>query len=241
MRRPGVKRPHWPEYLIEAAALGVFMISACVWTVLLEHPASPIHLAIDDVFQRRVLMGLAMGLTASAIIHSPWGHRSGAHMNPALTVTFWTLGKISSRDAFFYVLFQFAGGLMGVLLSAIVIGPPLWHSAVNFAPTVPGTPGETAAFWSEVAISSLLMATALTVSSSARLRPWMPMFAGLLVAAFIVFESPLSGMSMNPARTLASAIPSGEWKAIWIYFTAPPLGMLATAQLYRLVSSRQKV
>ncbi|MEP7363600.1 MAG: aquaporin [Acidobacteriota bacterium] len=241
MRRPGVERPHWPEYLIEAAALGVFMISACVFTVLLEHPASPIHLAIDDVFQRRVLMGLAMGLTASAIIQSPWGHRSGAHMNPALTFTFWTLGKISARDAFFYVLFQFAGGLAGVLLSAIVIGPPLWHSAVNFAPTIPGMPGEAAAFWSEAAISALLMATALIVSSSATLRPWMPVFAGLLVGSFIVFESPLSGMSMNPTRTLASAIPSGEWNAIWIYFTAPPLGMLATAQVYRLVSSRQKV
>ena len=234
-------RPHWPEYWIEAAALGVFMISACVFTVLLEHPASPVHEALDDSFHRRLLMGLAMGLTASAILHSRWGHRSGAHMNPALTFTFWTLGKITTRDAFFYILFQFGGGLAGVLLSALVIGPPLWHSAVNFAATVPGMPGEAAAFWSEVAISALLMATALIVSSSATLRPWMPVFAGLLVAAFITFEAPLSGMSMNPARTLASAIPSGEWNAIWIYFIAPPLGMLATSLVYRLVSSRQKV
>ena len=226
---------------MEAAALGVFMISACVFTVLLEHPASPVHRAIDDGFQRRLLMGLAMGLTASAIIHSPWGHRSGAQMNPALTFTFWTLGKIGKRDAFFYVLFQFAGGLAGVLLSALVIGPPLWHSAVNFAATVPGMPGESAAFWSEAAISALLMACALVISGSRTLRPWLPLLAGLLVASFIAFESPLSGMSMNPARTLASAIPSGEWKAIWIYFTAPPLGMLATAQLYRLVCGLERV
>lgn len=186
-------------------------------------------------------MGLAMGLTASAIIHSPWGHRSGAQMNPALTFTFWTLGKISARDAFFYILFQFAGGLMGVLLSALAIGPPLWHSAVNFAATVPGMPGEATAFWSEAAISAVLMATALIVSGSNTMRPWMPAFAGLLVAAFITLEAPLSGMSMNPARTLASAIPSGEWRAIWIYFTAPPLGMLATAQLYKLARGRQRI
>jgi aquaporin Z len=240
MKRPGVERPHWPEYLIEAAALGAFMISACVFTVLLEHPVSPLHQAIDDSFQRRLLMGIAMGLTAGAIIHSPWGHRSGAQMNPALTFTFWTLGKINTRDAFFYILFQFAGGLLGVLFSAIVIGPPLWHSAVNFAATVPGAPGEAAAFWSEAAISALLMATALIVSGSHTLRPWMPVFAGLLVAAFITLEAPLSGMSMNPARTLASAIPSGEWKAIWIYFTAPPLGMLASAQLFKLARGRQR-
>jgi aquaporin Z len=241
MKRPGVERPHWPEYWIEAAALGAFMISACVFTVLLEHPASPVHQAIEDSFHRRLLMGLAMGLTASAIIHSPWGHRSGAHMNPALTFAFWTLGRISTRDAFFYILFQFAGGLLGVLLSAIVIGPPLWHSAVNFAATVPGMLGEAGAFWSELAISALLMATALVVSASYTLRPWMPLFAGLLVAAFITFEAPLSGMSMNPARTLASAIPSGEWGAIWIYFTAPPLGMLTTAQLYKLARGRQRI
>jgi aquaporin Z len=236
-----VDRPHWPEYLIEAAALGLFMVSACVFTVLLEHPASRIHQAIENSFSRRVLMGLAMGLTASAIIHSPWGHRSGAQMNPALTFTFWTLGKIGSRDAFFYILFQFVGGLAGVLLSAVLVGPPLWHSAVNFAATVPGAPGEAAAFWSEVGISALLMATALIVSGSARLRPWMPAFAGVLVALFITLESPFSGMSMNPARTLASAIPAGEWSAIWIYFTAPPLGMLAAAQLYRLAQTRQRV
>jgi aquaporin Z len=226
---------------MEAAALGIFMISACVFTVLLEHPASPLHQAIESGFQRRLIMGLAMGLTASAIIHSPWGHRSGAQMNPALTFTFWTLGRINSRDAFFYILFQFTGGLAGVLLSAALIGPPLWHSAVKFAATVPGMPGEGVAFGSEVAISAMLMATALTVSGSARLRPWMPLIAGLLVASFIAFESPFSGMSMNPARTLASAIPSGEWSAIWIYFTAPPLGMLATAQLYKLAHTRSRV
>lgn len=241
MKRPGVERPHWPEYLIEAAALGVFMISACVFTVLLEHPTSPAHQAIEDRFQRRLLMGLAMGVTASAIIHSPWGHRSGAHMNPALTITFWTLGKIAARDAFFYVLFQFAGGIAGVLLAALFIGPPLRHSAVNFAATVPGLPGEAVAFWSEATISALLLATALIVSRSNTLRPWMPVFAGVLVAAFITFEAPFSGMSMNPARTLASAIPSGEWHAIWIYFTAPPLGMLATAQVYKLARRRSRI
>jgi aquaporin Z len=240
MKRPGVERPHWPEYLIEAAALGIFMISACVFTVLLEHPASPAHRAIDDSFHRRLIMGLVMGLTAGAIIHSPWGHRSGAQMNPALTFTFWTLGKLTTRDTVFYILFQFAGALAGVLLSAVIIGQPLWHSAVNFAATVPGMLGEAAAFWSEAGISALLMAIALIVSASQRLRPWMPVFAGLLVAAFIAFEAPLSGMSMNPARTLASAIPSGKWNAIWIYFTAPPLGMLAAAQLYILARGRQR-
>jgi aquaporin Z len=57
--------------------------------------------------------------------------------------------------------------------------------------------------------------------------------AGILIATYISLEAPLSGMSMNPARTLASALSSGVWNAWWIYFTAPPLGMFAAAELYR--------
>ena len=107
-------RKHWPEYLMEAAALGTFMVSATVFTVLLFHPASPLWIAND--LARRAVMGLAMGLTAIGIIYSPWGKQSGAHMNPALTFTFYRLRKIAGWDAFFYVAFQFMGGLGGVFL-----------------------------------------------------------------------------------------------------------------------------
>ena len=76
-------RQHWPEYLIEAWALGTFMISAVCFTALLEHPASPVHQFVASGFLRRALIGLAMGVTAIVLIYSPWGQRSGAHMNPA--------------------------------------------------------------------------------------------------------------------------------------------------------------
>src|SRR5262249_39052208 len=69
-------RRHWPEYLMEAGELALFMISACLFVVLLEHPASPVHRAIPSQMLRRVLMGLAMGSTAVAIIFSPLGKRS---------------------------------------------------------------------------------------------------------------------------------------------------------------------
>ena len=92
---------HWPEYLIEAGGLGLFMVSATAFTALLEHPASWVHQSIDNETLRRFLIGLAMGLTAIAIIYSPWGKRSGAHINPAATFTFYRLGKIAPWDAFF--------------------------------------------------------------------------------------------------------------------------------------------
>src|ERR1700740_2117599 len=107
-------RKHWPEYLIEAGCLGAFMVSACTFAALLGHPQSPAHAWMLEGQSTRMLMGLAMGLTAIAIIYSPWGKRSGAHMNPAVTFTFWRLGKVETWDAFFYMLFQFIGGISGV-------------------------------------------------------------------------------------------------------------------------------
>src|SRR5687768_3178239 len=100
-------RAHWPEYLIEGWALGMFMISAGVFAVLLDAPGSAPHELIGDPTLRRVIGGMAMGLTAVAIIYSPWGQRSGAHMNPAVTLTFLRLGKVARWDAFFYVVAQF--------------------------------------------------------------------------------------------------------------------------------------
>jgi len=85
---------HWPEYLIEAAALGTFMVSATVVTVLFELMTSPVHRAIESAGVRRALIGVAMSLTAIALMYSRPGRRSGAYMNPAITLTFLRLGKI---------------------------------------------------------------------------------------------------------------------------------------------------
>src|SRR6266404_4047515 len=71
-------RTHWPEYLMESAELALFMISACVATAVLEHPASPLHQVFPNPFTRRLITGVAMGLTLLALIHSKWGKRSGA-------------------------------------------------------------------------------------------------------------------------------------------------------------------
>jgi aquaporin Z len=225
-------RSHWPEYLIEAVGLGGFMVSACLFGTLLGHPGSPVVRALPDPFVRRLLMGLAMGLTAVALIYSPWGQRSGAHFNPATTLAFWRLGKVASPDAVFYVLAQTVGGLVGVLLSAALLGPALADPSVQYVATVPGPVGPVGAFVGEAVISFILMSVVLGVSNTARLARFTGLFAGALVATYITLEAPISGMSMNPARTLASAIPAWTWTALWVYFTAPPLGMLLAAEMY---------
>ena len=230
---------HWPEYLMEAAELGIFMISASLCTILLYHPSSPLVHIIPSEFVRRVLAGLAMGLTLIGLVYSPWGKQSGAHMNPAFTLTFLRLGKVAPWDAFFYVLAQFAGGFAGILLMIPVAAGGMAHPSINYVATLPGPAGVQVAFLAEAGISFVLLTVVLVCTNqSEAVAGWTGVIAGLCVAAFIIFESPLSGMSMNPARTLGSAIVPHLWNSLWIYFTAPPLGMFVAAEVFTSLKAR---
>jgi aquaporin Z len=193
---------HLPEYLIEAALLGTFMISACAFTILLERPALSLRSAISDPFVRRVLIGLAMGATAIVLIYSPLDRRSGAHMNPAITLTFSWLGKINPLDAAAYVAAEFLGGVSGILIVAMIAGMLAGDPAVGFAATISGPDGDAVAFGAEVAISFLTMSVVLNSSNRAWLAPYSGLLCGFLVASYVIFESPLSGFSQNPAGSI---------------------------------------
>jgi aquaporin Z len=177
-------------------------------------------------------MGIAMGATGAAIVYSPLGARSGAHLNPALTFTFLRLGKVPPVDGILYVASQFVGGAFGVWLASLILGMALGHPAVAYVTTVPGSRGIAAAFAAEVVITFVLMTVILWVSNIERIARLTGICCSFLVATYIAFEAPLSGMSMNPARTVASAIAAWRWTAVWVYFAAPLCGMLAAAELY---------
>ncbi len=217
---------------MEAAGLGVFMLSACVCATLLQHPASPVAQVIQPPLLQRFLMGLAMALTAISIVYSPWGKQSGAHLNPAVTLTFFRLGKVAPWDALWYVIAQFVGGILGVGLAATLLWRFIADPTVNYVVTVPGRFGAGVAFVAEVLIAFILMSVVLRVSNNRPLNRFTGLCAGLLVAMYITLEAPLSGMSLNPARTFGSALSAQVWTALWIYFLAPPLGMLLAAELY---------
>jgi aquaporin Z len=222
---------HLIDYAIEGLLLGTFLVSASAVTVALEHPASPIHGLLPNPTVRRILTGLAMGLTSVALVYSRPGRRSGAHMNPALTLTFLRLGKVMPADAAGYVAGQFVGAMGAMGLLAWMAGPWVAHPAVDYVRTVPGPAGEAAAFLGELAISCGMVLLVLAVSNS-RWRAWTGLVAGLMVAAYISLEAPISGMSMNPARTFGPATAAGAYDALWIYFVAPLAGMLAGAEIY---------
>ena len=145
---------HVPEYLCEAAGLGTFMLSACIFGVLLNHPGSSVNQTIENPLLRRVLGGVAMGLTAICIFRSPFGQRSGAHINPAVTTSFWLLGKIRTPDAIGYVVSQFAGAVAGVIVADLILGMPLRHAAVNYSVTLRWTGGPWVALAAELSSPS---------------------------------------------------------------------------------------
>jgi aquaporin Z len=232
---------HWPEYLMEAWGLGMFMVSAGLFATLLEYPAWPLRQTIENPFTRRFFMGIAMGITAVGIIYSPWGKRSGAHINPAVTLTFYRLKKIAFWDAFFYIVAQFIGGYLGIVLISIFLGEAIASPAIKYVVTLPGSMGISVAFAAEAFLSFSLMLVILFATNRQNLNSYTGLFAGGMVALFIILEAPLSGMSINPARSFGSALPAHIWTAFWIYMTAPPLGMLAAGEIYLRKEGLQKI
>lgn len=224
---------------MEAALLGIFMTFASLFALLFEYPGSPVYQAIGSEFLRHALLGLGMGCVIAGIVYSPWGKQSGAHINPAVTLGFWRLGKIKPWDAAFYILAQFAGALCAVLLLKILIGPPYAHPKILYVVTKPGPMGAGIAFAAEAIISFLLMFVVLAAINSKKLEKLAGLFSGLLIALYLSVEVSLSGMSLNPARSFASAAVALHWEALWVYFTAPILAMLIAAEAYRRFQKEQ--
>jgi aquaporin Z len=173
-----------------------------------------------------------MGSTLIGIVTTPWGKQSGGHFNPAITFTFYTLGKVALWDALFYAAAQFSGATCGVAIATDVLRGAPGNRAVRYAVTVPGVYGNAGAFIGEWTISFVLMSTILFVTNGKKLARYTSYCVGALYAIYIAFETPLSGMSMNPARTFGSAWHAGDWHAIWIYFIAPTLGMCCAAEVF---------
>src|SRR5664279_292094 len=123
---------NWIHYLQEALGLGIFMISACFFDGILESDKSFIHFLIPSPTARLMIMGIMMGSTALFIFYSPATAPSGSHINPAVTLTFFRLGKMSFWDSFFYVLFQVSGGILAVYVMAFLMGDVLTSAPVRY-------------------------------------------------------------------------------------------------------------
>lgn len=223
---------NWIHYLQEALGLGIFMISACFFGGLLESDSSSVHFSIPYPMIRRIIMGMMMGSTALFIFYSPLTAPSGSHINPAVTITFFRLGKMSLWDTFFYILFQFTGSILAVYLMAGLMGELLTSAPVHYVVTVPGQKGPLLAAITELIIAFCMMLMVLMTSTDERLKKYTRMISAVFVCLFVILAVPLSGFGMNPARSFASALPAHIYTAFWIYLIMPFTGMLLAAELF---------
>ena len=227
---------HWREYLMEAAGLAGFVLGAGLLTVFLEHPEFPAMQSSfggeENAIWRRVPLGLIMGAYIALVVYL-FGEKSGAHINPATTWAFYRMGKINFANSVFYTAAQFAGAIAAAQLLKFALGSWFAHEKVGYGVTKPMPPHDsTDAFVAEFIISFVLMFVMLIVISSKRLEKYAAPVSGVLIAVYLIFELPFSGMSLNPARSFGAALAANKWEHLWIYFVSPMIAMLLAAEIY---------
>jgi len=224
-------------YLQEALGLGGFVLIAGLISILLEHPELPAMQSrlADHPVWRRCILGVAMGIYMAVVVLIT-GKGSGAHINPAFTLGTLALRKITPALALGYILSQTAGAVSAALLLKFALGKWFGHPSIHYGITRPNFPHHSDdAFFAEFIISFILMLVSLLVVSRRKLEPYNPAIAGLMLCIFLIVELPFSGMSMNPARSLAGALAAQDYRHLWIYFAAPiPAMLLAVAFFKRL-------
>ena len=179
-------------------------------------------------------VSLVFGLVIMAMVYAT-GHLSGAHINPAVTVAFTLSRHFPSRDAAAYVVAQLAGASAGALLLLAV-----WPSApADLGATVPSVSAGSA-FVYELVLTALLMFVIMAVATDTRAVGAAAAIAiGGTVGLDALFGGPVTGASMNPARSFGPALAAGQWHDFWIYVLAPLVGAAIGALAYQLVRGDQ--
>jgi aquaporin Z len=229
--RPG--QVHLAEWTAEAAGTAILLLVVVAVVALVFGPGSPVESAVPARSPRLLLAGLLIAGSASLVAVSPLGRLSGGHINPAVTFGFWLTGHVHRYDLAGYVAAQVLGALAGVAVGALLLG--YRASATDYGRTMPGPGiGDLAAAAIELAMTAALMLVIFTLTSRRRLMRYTPLVSWILVAVLVWQVAPLTGTSLNPARSLSPALFARHFEALWIYLVAPPLGAALAALLVRV-------
>jgi glycerol uptake facilitator-like aquaporin len=228
-------RWHWREWLSEFAATAVLLLVMVTTFRVLFGAGSPLARMVPSAGGRLVVGALVSGVTVGLLIVSPFGRRSGGHMNPAVSVAFWVMGALPGRDTAAYVAVQLAGSVAGVTVGRLLWGPRVAEHAVGYA-TIRAAGGMPVAvvFVSEAVATVVMLAAVTFVAARPRLASWLPAVAGAAVAALIMLVGRWTGGSFNPARQFGPELFSGDLSWLWVYLTAP----VSAAWLFGQVRSR---
>jgi aquaporin Z len=236
---PGERREpqrgfHPVEWSCELLGTALLLIGGLSSICLDFGPNSPIARHLPSHSWRLLLTGLLFAGSGSLVAISPLGRRSGAHLNPVVTLAFWLRGNVHPHDLLGYSVSQFAGALLGTAVVDV-----LWGStarAVNFGATLPGhgLDGLQAAGVELLMTASLVLAILLMTSHPKSAR-WTPLVVWLLIAALVWQGAPFTGTSLNPARSFAPALFGHKLSIYWVYVVGPVAGSLLAAGLHRVL------
>lgn len=233
------RRLHWPEYGAELLGTA-FLVFVGLSAVVFDFGAGlPMGHLVPNHSLRLLITGLLFAGSGSLVAISPLGKLSGAHINPSVSLAFWVHGKLPALDLLGYVIGQLLGALLGAILLALVWGT---HAAsIHDGVTAPG-PGYPlwVVFGAEMCLTLLLVLFIFLFVSSHRLMHWTPLMNWIVVATMVWLEAPISGTSLNPARSLGPDIVAWFWQSQWLYCIAPPLGGMLAVGVFRLIAAGER-
>jgi aquaporin Z len=255
------QRLHWPEYGSELLGTAFLVFVALSAVTINLGPGSPLVIVLPNISARRLMTGLILAGSGPLVAISPpgklsgahlnpavslafWlrsgplvaisppGKLSGAHLNPAVSLAFWLQGKMHPHDLVGYLVSQLLGAAIGAGVVVLV-----WRERAARVHNGVTVPGISYPIWSvfliEMGLTCLLVLAIFLFVSSHRLMHWTPLMTWLLVALMYWLAAPISGSSLNPARSFGPALVSWFWHDQWIYFLASPLGALFAVVLFR--------
>ncbi|GHO80997.1 hypothetical protein KSD_87680 [Ktedonobacter sp. SOSP1-85] len=229
------QRLHWPEYgseLLGTAFLVFIALSAVAFNLGTD---SPLAVVLPNSGVRRLITGMLLAGSGPLVAISPLGKLSGAHLNPAVSLAFWLQGKMHQHDLVSYLASQFLGAVLGAGLAVLA-----WRERAASVHNGVTAPGAGYPIWSvfliEMGLTCLLVLAIFLFVSSHRLMHWTPLMTWLLMAFIYWQVAPISGSSLNPARSFGPALVSWFWRDQWVYILASPIGALLAVGLFRSLS-----
>ena len=226
--QPGL---HWAEWGCEAAGTALLLLGGLSAVCLDFASGSPVVRVVPSHSIRLLLTGLLFAATGSLVAVSPLGRRSGAHLNPVVTLAFWCRHHVHPHDLAGYVAAQVAGAFAGTEAFRAAWGSTA--RSINFGVTQPrpGLPSVGAA-GVEALMTALLVGTIFFMVSSPRRAHWTPLVLWLLIAVLVWQGAPYTGTSLNPARSVAPAALASNWAHFWVYVVGPAAGALVAVAVF---------
>ena len=191
---------------------------------------------IDSIYNEigNIGIGLSFGLSVMSVVYAI-GSISGAHINPAVSIAFWVNKKLITKDLIPYMFFQIVGGILASMLLFFLL-----PESKTMGETLVKCRDWKVVFIIEFIITFILMFVILQVSDKSRnLDRYSGIAIGGVVAFAAIFVGPISGASMNPARSIAPAILINDFSYLWIYIVSPILGGVLSVFVYKIIQTRK--